>query len=66
MKAFDKQISDEPSLFPQSGCTAIVGTIGKGKTTVMMNLLLLRGWNRYFNRIVFVSPTAKLDEKFIF
>lgn len=64
MKAFDKQISDQPSLFPvATNCTAIIGSIGVGKTTVLLNLLLLGGWYRYYNRIVLVSPTATLDAK---
>ena len=64
MKAFDKQISDKASLFPVSThATAIVGSIGVGKTTVLLNLLLLGGWCRYYNRIILVSPTAMLDSK---
>mgnify|MGYP001547030705 CR=1 FL=1 len=34
-----------------------------GKTTVLLNLLLLGGWFRYYNRIVMSSPTATLDSK---
>ena len=64
MKAHDKQLSDKPSLFPESvHCTAVIGSVGAGKTSCLLSLLLHGGWHRYYNRIIFISSTANLDPK---
>ena len=64
MKQLDNQITHKASLFPMSThATACVGSIGSGKTTLMLNLLLHGGWNRYYNRCIYISPTGSLDKK---
>lgn len=64
MKPFDKQISDKASLFPVSEfACAIIGSIGAGKTTCALNLLLHGGWNKYFNRIIICAPCIHIDKK---
>lgn len=61
----DSQVSDIPSIFPDSPFQCmIIGNIGAGKTTLLINLLLSRnGFYQKFNKIIYVSPTANLDHK---
>jgi hypothetical protein len=65
IKQLDNQQNTETSLVPHHCfCMPIVGSIGEGKTTILVNLLTSTDfYKQKFHRIVFISVTAELDEK---
>ncbi len=63
--ALDNQAPSGNTLFPKLPFTlTIVASKGGGKTSLLLNMLLNPHlFKGKFNRIIVVSPTAKLDEK---
>ncbi|KAJ3317564.1 hypothetical protein HDV06_001477 [Boothiomyces sp. JEL0866] len=63
----DKQVDKQPSLTPKLPFTiSIVANKGSGKTNLILNMLLNPNLlNKKFNRIIIISPTKKLDAKWL-
>lgn len=61
----DNQKQKEPSFIPQTSFQCmLIGSIGASKTTTLINLLKdPKAFAGRFNKIIIVSPTAHLDEK---
>lgn len=64
--SFDSQVNKtEPHFIPKSSHQMLVNaSIGGGKTTLILCLMLSKnGYYQRFNKILWCSPTARLDEK---
>lgn len=66
IKALDKQHSDIVSFIPKSSFIAlIVAARGGGKSTTILNMLLNEELlNQQYHKVLIISPTASLDDKF--
>lgn len=64
MQAWDSQVSGEvhPAPYPQHA-TAVIGSIGSGKSSLLLNVCLKGGWYRLYNRVVICAPTIYDDRK---
>ena len=67
IKPLDCQGSNDILFMPNNPFQMmVIGSIQAGKTTLLINLLLSKnGFNKRFNKVVWCSPTAKLDEKVV-
>lgn len=65
IKKLDNQTTSKNHILAQHPfSTMIVGSKSAGKSTVLMNILQNKdAYYQKFNRIIFVSPTAHLDDK---
>ncbi|KAJ3270385.1 hypothetical protein HDV01_007851 [Terramyces sp. JEL0728] len=63
----DKQVDKAPTLIPKLPFTlSIVANKGSGKSNLILNMLLNPNLlNKKFNRILIISPTRKLDKKWL-
>lgn len=65
IKPLDNQLNHHPQFLPQTSFQCLlVGSVGAGKTTLLVNLFLNEAaFKGRFNRVIWASPTSKLDSK---